>query len=48
MVQPYISFLDKILRNLMLKTMAGGFDQCVWSVGVITEQGHWKGYNYSE
>ena len=30
-------------RNVRLKIVASGCDQCVWPVGVVTGCGHWVG-----
>ena len=45
--QPDISFFGQILnckRNVRLKIVASGCDQCVWPVGVVAGCGHWVGH----
>ena len=45
--QTYISFFGKILnckRNVRLKIVASGCNQCVWAVGVVAGHGHWVGH----
>ena len=31
-------------RNVRLKNVASGCDQCAWSVGVVAGHGHWVGH----
>ena len=48
--KPYISFWAKIencKRNVRLKIVASGCDQCVWPAGVVTGCGHWVGLEQS-
>ena len=34
----------KCKRNVRMKIVASGYDQCVWPVGVVAECGHWVGH----
>ena len=34
----------KCKRNVRMKIVASGCDQCVWPVGVVTGCGHWVGH----
>ena len=31
-------------RNVRLKIVASGCDQCLWPVGVVSGHGHWIGH----